>query len=696
MNNTSKSPSEEAVSASSRPGINDAKKRPYNSHRNGPRHYKNGPKPSASAKKTEDSAAAAKPQTPKPAASKPQHANGKHTANKKAAGHSHANKPALKPNAPALPMQSSKAKVLPTDTQIYALGGLGEVGKNMYCYEHGNEIAIVDCGVLFPGDDLLGVDYVIPDYHHLIRNNNKRKVLVITHGHEDHIGGIPFLIKQVNIDAIYAPRFAKALIEKKLAEHRDAPHVPIIEIDENSAVKTRYFSIGFFNTIHSIPDSLGVLINTPNGSIVHTGDFKFDLTPIGQNADYQKMAYIGVLQPDLLMSDSTNSGVDGFSISEKDVSKEILRIMNSVSHRLIVATFASNVYRVAQIIEAAIKTGRRVAVFGRSMENVVDIGRKMGVIKIRNDQLLSPDELRTAPDRKVCILCTGSQGEPLAALSRIVNGTHRFIHLKPTDTVVFSSNPIPGNDASVNKIVDKLFRSGATVLNKSVLNNLHTTGHASKQEQKLMMQLIKPRYFMPIHGEHKMLMQHRQSALELGIPASNIFVCANGDVLLLRNHEVIQSDWRYQGDDIYVDGNDISGLSTAVLKDRRILADNGLVAVIVPIDSSTNRLLAKPVIVSRGFVFLKDAQALLREAEFIVSTNLQARLKERTTFADIKNCIRSSLEPFLYKKTHRNPIVIPVILNSRKAMEELAAQHRNRMQNRKPGYHRNKPHENKE
>lgn len=596
-------------------------------------------------------------------------------------------KPFVHSPVPAIGSPSTRTKVLPTDTQIYALGGLGEVGKNMYCYEQGNEIAIVDCGVLFPDDDLLGVDYVIPDYHHLIRNNNKRKILVITHGHEDHIGGIPFLIRQVNIDAIYAPRFAKALIEKKLSEHKDAPKVPIIEINENSAIKTKYFNIGFFNTIHSIPDSLGIMITTPNGTIVHTGDFKFDLTPIGQNADYQKMAYIGALKPDLLMSDSTNSGVDGFSISEKDVSNEILRIMASTPHRMIVATFASNVYRVAQIIEAALKTGRKVAVFGRSMENVVDIGRKMGVIKIRNEDLLSPEELRTTPDNKICILCTGSQGEPLAALSRIVNGTHRFIHLKPTDTVVFSSNPIPGNDASVNKIVDKLFRSGATVLNKSVLNNLHTTGHASKQEQKLMMQLIKPRYFMPIHGEHKMLMQHRQSAMELGIPESNIFVCANGDVLLLRNHEVIQSDWRYQGDDIYVDGNDISGLSTAVLKDRRILADNGLVAVIVPIDSSANKLLARPVIVSRGFVFLKDAQALLKEAEFIVSTNLQARLKERTTFADIKNCIRSSLEPFLYKKTHRNPIVIPVILNSKKAMEELAAQHRARQQARKNAGH---------
>ena len=565
----------------------------------------------------------------------------------------------------------TKNHVEKTDTLIYALGGLGEVGKNMYCYEHENEICIVDCGVLFPGDELLGVDYVIPDYHHLIRMNKKRKFLVITHGHEDHIGGIPFLLKQVQIDVIYAPRFAKALIQKKLSEHKGLENTKIIEINEDSRVSTRYFTVGFFNTIHSIPDSLGVLITTPNGTIVHTGDFKFDLTPVGTNADYQKMAHIGVLKPDLLMSDSTNSGVEDFSISEKKVADEILEIMRKTKQRLIVATFASNVHRVSQIIEAAVKCKRKVIVFGRSMENVVDIGRKMGTIHIKNSDMLSPDELAHTPDDKICIICTGSQGEPLAALSRIANGTHRHIHLKPGDTIVFSSNPIPGNTSSVNKVVDNLFRAGATVLTKSVLNNLHTTGHASKEEQKLMLQLIRPRYFMPVHGEYKMLMQHRQTAMEVGIPKENIFVCANGDILILRNHEILQSDWRYQGDDIYVDGNDISGLSTAVLKDRRILADNGLVAVIIAIDSKINKILMRPVIVSRGFVFIKDSQGLIKEAEFIVNASLQERMKEKTTFSELKNCVRSTLEPFLYRKTHRNPIVIPVIINSKATMEEL-------------------------
>ena len=560
---------------------------------------------------------------------------------------------------------------------IYALGGLGEVGKNMYCFEHENEICIIDCGVLFPGDDLLGVDYVIPDYHHLIRMNKKRKFLVITHGHEDHIGGIPFLLQQVKIDAIYAPRFAKALIHKKLSEYKGLENTKVIEIDENSSIKTKYFSLGFFNTIHSIPDSLGVLITTPNGSIVHTGDFKFDLTPVGTNADYQKMAYIGAINPDLLLSDSTNSAIEDFSISETKVANEINDIFRKTKQRLIVATFASNVHRVAQIIEAAIKCKRKVIVFGRSMENIVDIGRKMGTIHIKNSDLLSPEDLAYTPDDKICIICTGSQGEPLAALSRIANGTHRFIHLKPGDTIIFSSNPIPGNASSVNKVIDKLFRSGATVLTKSVLNNLHTTGHASREEQKLMLHLIRPRYFMPIHGEFKMLMLHKRTAMELGMPEENIFVCANGDILILRNHEVIQSNWRYQGDDIYVDGNDISGLFTAVLKDRRILADNGLVAVVIAIDSKVNKILMKPVIVSRGFVFIKDSQSLIKEAEYIVYNSLQEKMKEKITFSEIKNCVRSTLEPFLYQKTHRNPIVIPVIINSKQTMEELAAQRKN-------------------
>ncbi len=565
----------------------------------------------------------------------------------------------------------NKTNIKKTDTLVYALGGLGEVGKNMYCIEQDNEILIIDSGVRFPDEHLLGVDYVIPDYSHLLKNDHKKKVLVITHGHEDHIGGIPFLLKSVKIDAIYAPQFAISLISKKLEERKMLKGVKMIQIDCDAKIQMKHFSCGFFDTTHSIPDSLGIIIYTENGRIVHTGDFKFDLTPVGTNSEYQKMAYIGQIGVTLLLSDSTNSGVEGFSISEKKVANAILDVFKKTEGRLIVATFASNVYRVAQILEAAVSCGRKVAIFGRSMENVVEVSRKQGKINIKESSFLQPDQLNHYPADKTCIICTGSQGEPLAALSRIAAGTHRFIKLMPNDTIVFSSNPIPGNNDSVNQVINKLYRHGANVLTNSILNNLHTTGHASQEEQKLMLQLMKPKYFMPIHGEFKMLKQHAGYGMETGIPEENIFTLANGDVLIMRNEEVFPANERIQADAIFVDGNDISGISTAVLKDRQILGDNGLVSVIVSIDSRESKILCKPVIVSRGFVFIKDSQSLLKEAEQVVFNALKEKMKTKTTFGEIKNTIRSSLEPFLYGKTHRNPIVIPVILNSKEAIEEM-------------------------
>lgn len=553
-----------------------------------------------------------------------------------------------------------------TDTLVYAMGGLGEVGKNMYCVEHDDEIIIIDCGVIFPDSDLLGVDYVIPDFTYLQQNQSKIKALVITHGHEDHIGGLPFFLKQVRIKEIWAGPFAKALIEKKLDEHHLLRSVKIREINsEESRIRTKYFSIGFVDTVHSIPDSYGIFINTPNGRIFETGDFKFDLTPIGKNSDYQKMAYIGQIGVTLLMSDSTNSSVPGWSISEGKVAQAINEQMAKTPGRMIVSTFASNTYRLAQILEAAVACNRKVAVFGRSMENVLDIGRRLGYINIPDSSFITGNELNTLPANRICIVCTGSQGEPMAALSRIANGTHRFIKILPGDTVLFSSNPIPGNAVSVGGVINQLTRVGANVITNSPLTSFHTTGHAPQEEQKLMLNLIKPKYFMPNHGEYKMLVQHSQTAMTTGIPKENCFVCANGDVLVLRNEEVFEAKERIQTDAIYVDGNDASGLSTSVIKDRRILAENGLVAVIVTIDSRYNKILCRPNIVSRGFVYIKESQTLLKEAELIVYDALKKKMQQRTTFGELKNCIRSSLEPYLYKKTNRNPIVIPIILNQK-------------------------------
>lgn len=550
------------------------------------------------------------------------------------------------------------------DTLVYALGGLGEVGKNMYCFQQDDEILIVDAGVKFPDDDLLGVEYVIPDFTHLIKNQDKIKGLIITHGHEDHIGGIPFLLMACKINKIYAPRFAKSLIEKKLSERRKNFNVKIEEIDENSVVQTNHFRVGFFNTIHSIPDSLGVLINTPNGRIVETGDFKFDLTPIGNNADYQKMAYIGAAGVTLLMSDSTNSEVEGFSISEKKVAHTVYDIIKKTPGRLIVSTFASNVNRLAQIIKSASICDRKVLVLGRSMENVVEIGKQLKTIDVLNDTFITQDMVNTFPPEKLCIVCTGSQGETLAALSRIANGVHKYIKIIPGDTVVLSSNPIPGNALNVSGIINQLVRNGAKVLENKTFQSLHTTGHASSEEQKLMIQLIKPTYFMPVHGEYKMLKLHASTAVETGIPEENCFICANGDALVLRNGEVFRSNTRIQTDAIYVDGRDVSGLSTSVLKDRQILADNGMVAVVVCIDSRTNKILCKPGIVSRGFVYIKENQPMIKEAETLVYDALKETMKQKVTFNDLKNCIKNTLEPYLYSKTNRNPIVIPVILNN--------------------------------
>ncbi|MDO4520828.1 MAG: ribonuclease J [Erysipelotrichaceae bacterium] len=560
-----------------------------------------------------------------------------------------------------------------TDTLVYALGGLGEIGKNMYCFEHDNEIVIVDCGVKFPEEDLLGVDYVIPDYSYLAKNHDKVKALIITHGHEDHIGGIPFFLRSVRLKEIYAPRFAKALIEKKLEEHRLSRSCKVIEINSDSRVRTEHFNIGFFDTVHSIPDSLGVLINTPNGRIVETGDFKFDLTPVGRNSDYQKMAFMGQTGVTLLMSDSTNSSVPGFSISERQVALAINEQMRKTPGRLLVSTFASNVLRLNQILEAAVSCGRKVAVFGRSMENVCEIGRRNGVINIPASSFISGNELNTLPPNKICIVCTGSQGEPMAALSRIANGTHRFIKIIPGDTVLFSSSPIPGNGVSVGGVINQLTRVGANVVTNSPLTSFHTTGHAPQEEQKLMLNLIKPKFFMPNHGEYKMLVQHSQTAQLTGIDEEHCLICSNGDIVVLRNEECFIANERVQTDAIYVDGNDASGLSTSVIKDRKILAENGLVAVIVTIDSRYNKILCRPSIVSRGFVFIKDSQTLLKEAELIVYDSLKKKMQQRTTFGELKNCIRSSLEPFLFQRTNRNPIVIPVILNQKAAIAEIQA-----------------------
>lgn len=549
------------------------------------------------------------------------------------------------------------------DTKVFALGGLNEVGKNMYCIEHDDEIIIIDAGVKFAEDGLPGIDYVIPDYSYLKRNQRKIKALLITHGHEDHIGGIPFLLQVVNVPFIYASPLACAMIQRKLEEKRLTNATKLIQINNLYQIKTKHFNIGFFKTNHSIPESLGIVVNTPNGRVVSTGDFKFDLTPVGDPADYQVMSFLGETGVTLLLSDSTNAEVPNFSISEKQVAYSVQEEFRKTEGRLIVATFASNVHRVQQIIDAAVKFNRKILVFGRSMENNIQVSRKLGYIKCPDRFFIKNEEAKRLPDNEILILCTGSQGEALAALSRIANGTHRQVSIKPGDTVLFSSNPIPGNAGSVSKVINKLYRAGARVLTNEAINNLHTSGHASQEEQKLMLLLTKPKYFFPVHGEYRMLKIHAKLYEEVGLHGE-AFVLSNGDSIILRDGHAKLGP-RIHVDDIYVDGNDITGLSTAVLRDRQILSEDGMVSVLISMDSRAGCLLNKPIIMSRGFVYMKDSTEMIREAELLVGKELSRLLKRKTTFGEIKNTIRDTLGPYFYQKTKRNPMIIPVIMNKK-------------------------------
>ena len=546
---------------------------------------------------------------------------------------------------------------------IYALGGLQEVGKNTYCIENDDTLIMIDAGIMFPEQGVLGIDYVIPDYTHLRNVRNKIKALVITHGHEDHIGAIPYLLQNVNIPVIYAPRLAASLIKNKLEEHRMKTKVKIVEFDEDTTLAIDDFHLQFFRVTHSIPDAYGICVDTPHGRIVTTGDFKIDLTPIGEDISLRKIAKLGEEGVDLLLSDSTNAEKEGYTLSEGAVINSIFEIFSKTLGRLIISTFSSNISRIQQIVEACLKFNRKILIVGRSMENTINISRQYGYIHIPDSSLITADKLKDYKNNEIVILCTGSQGEPMAALSRIANGDHPIVKIAPGDTVVFSSSPIPGNGASVNAVCNQLVRSGADVINNSVFSNLHASGHPSKQELRIILKLFNPKYFMPVHGEYRMLRLHGELAQSLGMPKENVFVLSNGDTLTLRKHTITEGK-RIQTDDIYIDGKDITGLSTAVIRDRNILANDGMVAVLISIDSRTNTILAKPEIVSKGFIYMDDnAKKIIEEARNIAHKELSIIMNGRPTFGDIKNTMKASLGHYLYSKTHRSPMIIPLIMN---------------------------------
>lgn len=553
----------------------------------------------------------------------------------------------------------------PNGTKIVVLGGLGEVGKNMYCVMHNDAIVIIDTGVSFPESELMGVDYVLPDFTFLKKNENKIKALLITHGHEDHIGGIPFLLQSLNIPAIYAPNHAKELIAVKLQD-KNIRYDNLFVYTEDTKLKFKEIEIEFFRVTHSIPDSHGISIKTPDGRIVTTGDYKFDLTPIGPMANLYKMASLGEDGVDLFIGDSTNALNEGFSTSESVVDETLGEMFDKCkTNRIIIATFASNIYRIKHIFETCYKHNRKICIFGRSMENNINISLNAGYIN-HKELLVSPEEANNLKPGEVAILCTGSQGEPLAALSRISNGTHKQIKLRPNDVVIFSSSAIPGNALSITKTINKLCLKGVKVYTNSSLADLHTSGHANEEEIKLAIRLLKPKYLMPFHGDYRMLKRQADIGISCGIPKENTFILKNGDSLTLKDHVVTKGE-SMPGADVYVDGNRIGEIGSAVIKDRKIMANDGILVVIVNVNMKKRELLIKPNITTRGFVLVNENEELIHKIESKAETIIKSELTNpKTTFQSLKNDITEELYPFINDLTGRKPIILPIILDIKK------------------------------
>ena len=548
--------------------------------------------------------------------------------------------------------------------KIIPLGGLEQIGMNITAFEYEDSIVVVDCGLSFPEDDMLGIDLVIPDVTYLKDNISKVKGFVITHGHEDHIGALPYILKDINVP-IYATKLTIGLIENKLKEHNLLRNTKRKVIKHGQSINLGSFRIEFIKTNHSIQDASALAIYSPAGIVVHTGDFKVDYTPVfGDAIDLQRFAEIGKKGVLALMCDSTNAERKGFTMSERTVGRTFDNIFAEHKNtRIIIATFASNVDRVQQIINSAYKYGRKVAVEGRSMVNVIGTAAELGYLKIPDKTLIDIDQIKNYPDDKVVLITTGSQGESMAALSRMAASIHKKVTIKPNDTIIFSSNPIPGNEKAVSRVINELSRKGADV----IFQDAHVSGHACQEEIKLIYSLVKPRYAIPVHGEYRHLKAQAGIAYELGIPKENIFILSSGDVLEMNENE--EEHARVTGQvrtgAILVDGLGVGDVGNIVLRDRQHLAEDGIMIVVLTLEKHSNHLLAGPDIVSRGFVYVRESEDLMEEARIVVEDAIDTCLEKHITdWGKMKNVIKDSLGEFLWKRTKRNPMILPIIMEA--------------------------------
>ena len=553
-------------------------------------------------------------------------------------------------------MKNEKAKV-----KIIPLGGINEIGKNITAIEYKEDIIVIDCGLKFPDEDMFGIDLVIPDISYLLKNKDKIRGIFLTHGHEDHIGALPYVLKQLNVP-VYGTKLTLGIVETKLKEHGLLASTELIRVKPRDVIKLNSVSVEFIKTNHSIADSVAIAIHTPLGVVLHTGDFKIDYTPIdGEPMDFARFAEIGKRGVLAMMADSTNVEKPGYTMSEKVVGESFARLFSKAKGRLIIATFASNVHRIQQIIDAASVYGRKVAVSGRSMENIVAVAAELGYLEFEKDILVGIDQINKYPNDKIVIITTGSQGEPMSALSRMASSEHRKVNIVEGDTVIISATPIPGNEKLVSRVINQLFQKGAEVIYKS-LAEIHVSGHACQEELKLMQCLVKPKYFIPVHGEYRHLKQHGELAISLGMPEGNVMIPENGGVIEVTRNSIRKNGIVPAGQ-VFVDGLGVGDVGNIVLRDRKHLSQDGILTVVVTLSKENNSIIAGPDIISRGFVYVRESEGLMDEAKDIVKDVLrECEESNITDWASLKSKVRDELRSYLYEKTKRKPMILPIIM----------------------------------